>query len=75
MNHDYETGVALSDSVNKTCVKRLLAEKSRWRHIRLEIKPPYLGNHASQIKSYYENYQEVMVALSKYVIKNAWSAL
>jgi len=22
MNHDYETGVALSDSVNKTCVKR-----------------------------------------------------
>jgi len=25
---DYETGVALSDSVNKTCVKRSLAEKS-----------------------------------------------
>jgi len=24
MNHDYETGVALSDSVNKTCVKRPL---------------------------------------------------
>jgi len=22
MNHDYETGVALSDSINKTCVKR-----------------------------------------------------
>jgi len=29
MNHDYATGVALSDSVNKTCVKRPLAEKSR----------------------------------------------
>jgi len=28
MNHDYETGVALSDSINKTCVKRPLAEKS-----------------------------------------------
>jgi len=29
MNHDYKTGVALSDSVNKTCVKQPLAEKSR----------------------------------------------
>jgi len=29
MNHDYETGVALSDYVNKTCVKRPSAEKSR----------------------------------------------
>jgi len=28
MTHDYETGLVLSDSVNKTCVKRLLAEKS-----------------------------------------------
>jgi len=46
-------GVALSDSVNKTCVKRLLAEKSRWRPIRLAMKPSYLGNHASQMKSYY----------------------
>jgi len=53
MNHDYETGVALSDSVNKICVKCPLAEKSRWRHIRLAIKPRYLGNHSSQIKSYY----------------------
>jgi len=25
MSHDYETGVAFSDSVNKTCVKRPLA--------------------------------------------------
>jgi len=29
MNHDYETGVALLDSVNVNCVKRSLAEKSR----------------------------------------------
>jgi len=27
-NHDYKTGVGLSDSVNKTRVKRPLAEKS-----------------------------------------------
>jgi len=53
MNHNYETGVVLSDSVNKTCVKRPLAEKSRWRHFPLAIKPRYLENHASQIKSYY----------------------
>jgi len=37
----------------KNRVKRPLAEKSRWRHIWLAIKPRYLGNHASQIKSYY----------------------
>jgi len=53
MNRDYETGVALSDSVNKTSVKSPLAKKSRWRPIRLAIKPRYLGNHASQIKNYY----------------------
>jgi len=53
MNHDYETGVALSDSVSNTCVKRPLAEESRWRHFRLAIKPRYLWNHASQMKSYY----------------------
>jgi len=29
----------------KNCLKRPLAEKSRWRHIRLAIKPRYLGNH------------------------------
>jgi len=29
------------------------AEDGPWRHIRLAIKPRYLGNHASQIKSYY----------------------
>jgi len=53
MIHDYKTGVALSDSVNKICVERPLAGKSRWRHVRLTIKPRYLGNHASQIKSCY----------------------
>jgi len=31
--------------------KRPLAEKSRWRLIRLAIKPRYLGSCASQIKS------------------------
>jgi len=59
MNYDYGTGVALSDSVNKTCVIRLLAEKSRWRHIRLAINPRNLGNHASQIKK---------VTMERYVI-------
>jgi len=37
MNHDSETGVALSDSVNKTCVKCPLTEISRWRHFWLAI--------------------------------------
>jgi len=45
--------VALSESIIKICLKRPLAKKSRWRHIRLAIKSRYLGNHASQIKSYY----------------------
>jgi len=36
----------------KKSPKRTLADKSRWRHIRLAIKPRYLGNHASQMKSY-----------------------
>jgi len=39
----------------KNCVQRPLAEKSRWRHIRLAIKPRYLGNHASKIKSYFQS--------------------
>jgi len=44
-------------------------EKSRRRHIRLAIKPRYLGNHATQIKSLMELYQEVMVILSESVMK------
>jgi len=51
MNHDYETGVAFSDLFNKTCVKRPLAEKLRWLHIRFAIKPRYLRNHAPQTNS------------------------
>jgi len=45
--------VAFSESVMKNCLKGLTADKSRWRHIRLALKPRNLGNHASQIKSYY----------------------
>jgi len=52
-HHEYETGDALSDSVNKTFVNCTLAKKSRWRYIRLAKKPRYLGNHASHIRSYY----------------------
>jgi len=44
--------VALSESVIKNRVKRPLASKSRLLHIRLAMKPRYLGNHASQMKSY-----------------------
>jgi len=65
--------VALSESVMKNCVKRPLAAKSRWRHIRLSIKRSYLRNHASQIKITREHYQEVMVALSDPSWKIAWS--
>jgi len=43
----------LESSVNKPCLKRPLADNSRWRHIRRATKPRFLGNHASQIKSYY----------------------
>jgi len=48
-----EVIIALSESVIKNPLKRPLAKKSRWRHIRLPIKPRYLGNHASQIQSCY----------------------
>jgi len=53
MEHYQEVMVALSESVIKNILKRSLAEISRRRHIRLAKKPRYLGNHASQIKSYY----------------------
>jgi len=64
-----EVMVALSEFVIKNRLKRPLAEKSRWRHIRLAMKPRYPGNHASQMKSYRCRYQEVMVALSESVMK------
>jgi len=50
--------IAHSESVMKNCLKRPLGEKSRWRHIRLAIKPRYLGNHAWQLKSYYTTLSE-----------------
>jgi len=62
--------VALSESVMKNCLKHPLAEKSRWRNIRFEIKPPYLGSQTWKLKVTIEPNQEVMVALSETVIKN-----
>jgi len=61
MNPRYKVGIeryndvmaALSESVMKNRLKRPLAEKSPRRHIRLAIKPRYLGNYATQIKNYY----------------------
>jgi len=52
MERYQEVIVALSEFVNKNILKRPLAEKSRWRHIRLAMEHRYLGNHASQMKSY-----------------------
>jgi len=51
MNHDYETGVALSDSLNKKLCKTPPCGVITMTLY--AIKPRYLGNHASQIKSYY----------------------
>jgi len=53
MARHQEVMVALSESVMKSRVKSPLVEKSRWRHFQLVIKLHYLGNHASQIRSYY----------------------
>jgi len=52
MKRYQEVMVALSESVMEIRLKRPLAEKSRWRHIHLAIKPRYLGSIASKIKSY-----------------------
>jgi len=51
MNHDYETGVALSDSVNKTCGNAPSGEITMTSYP-VDKKPRYLGNHAAHIKSY-----------------------
>jgi len=48
-----EVMVALSESVIKNRLKCLLAEKARWRPIRLAMKPRFLGNYASEMKSCY----------------------
>jgi len=53
MERYQEVMVALSESVTKNCLKHHLTEDWQWRHIRLAIKPHYLVNYASQIKSYY----------------------
>jgi len=52
MDRNQKFLVAFSESVMKNCVKRPLAEKLRCCHVRLAIKLRYLGNHASEIKSY-----------------------
>jgi len=44
-----EVMLALSESVMKNRLKRPLAKKQRGRHIRLAIKPRYLGIYATQI--------------------------
>jgi len=56
------------------CLKRPLAKKSRWRHIRLSIKPPYLGNHASQQISYYRTLPGSHSCFFRILHENAWSA-
>jgi len=53
MERYQEVMVALSECVMKNRLKRSMAANSRWHHIRLAIKPRYLGNHAYLIKSYY----------------------
>jgi len=63
--------IDLSESVLKKCVQRLLAKKSRWRHIRLAIKPRYHGNHGSQIKCYYWALSWCLGRLAIYIKKTA----
>jgi len=53
MDHYQKVMVALSESVSQNRIKHPLGDKSRWCPILLAIKPRYLKNHASQIKSYY----------------------
>jgi len=73
MNQDYETGVALSDAVNKTCAKRSVADKWQWRHFRYAIKPFFLETVYPRWIVTIERYQEVMVAQNP-SWKTAWSA-
>jgi len=53
MERYQEVTFALSESVKKKSPEAPLVEKSQWSHIRLAVKPRYLGNNASHIKSYY----------------------
>jgi len=50
------------------CVKRLLAEKSRRRHIRLVINLVISETMHHRLKVAIERYQEVVVALSESVM-------
>jgi len=53
MERYQEVIIALLKYVMKNHLKHPLAEKLRRRHIRFALKPRYLGNQASQKKSYY----------------------
>jgi len=65
MERYQEFMVAFLESIVKNRVKRLLAEDWRWRYVRLAIKHLYLGNHESQIKSYYGS---LLWSLGRFVI-------
>jgi len=69
MQHGYKIWVALSESALINCVQHPLTHKSRWCHIWLEIKPLNLGNHTSQIKSFYATLLGSHGHLSKSVLK------
>jgi len=59
----------------KISLKRPLAAKSRWRYIRLAIKPRYLGNHAFLIKSYHGTlYRKSWTLFQNPSHEIAWSA-
>jgi len=49
-----KSGSPFENRQSNNCVQCPLAEKSRWRHIRLKWKLLNLENHVSQIYSYYE---------------------
>ena len=44
MDHEYKTGVSLSESIFENVPGRPLAEIQRWRHLRHSQKPHYLAN-------------------------------
>jgi len=70
MSMNYENGVVLTDSVSETCVKRPLAYISRWRHNRLAKNLDISEIMHRRKNVTMERHQEVMVALSKSVMKN-----
>ena len=44
LDHEYKTGVSLSESIFENVPGRPLAEIQRWRHLRHSQKPHYLAN-------------------------------